>query len=97
MSEDGLRQAGHYALKSFSIVGAGGNKVDIRTLIHTFNIVESMSMGSVRGSAVVYDSNDLITQIPIKAEEFIEIIYEDYFGKELTECLARSLLVHRSR
>ena len=85
MSEDGLRQAGHYALKSFSIVGAGGNKVDIRTLIHTFNIVESMSMGSVRGSAVVYDSNDLITQIPIKAEEFIEIIYEDYFGKELTE------------
>jgi len=85
MSEDGLRQAGHYALKSFSIVNANGGKMDIRMMIHTFNIVESMSMGSVRGSAVVYDSNDLVTRLPIKAEEFIEIVYEDYFGEELTE------------
>lgn len=85
MSEDALKQAGHYALKAFNIINANGARYDISKVIHTFNIIESMSMGSVRGSAVVYDSNNLIKNIPLAAEEFIEIVYEDYFGKELTE------------
>lgn len=83
MSE--LRQAGHYSLKSFNIIDLNGNKIDIKMLIHKFSIVESMSAGSVRGSAIVYDANDLITKFPIKAEEFVEITYSDYYDKELTE------------
>ena len=84
MSE--LKQAGHYALKSFKIVPQTGNPVvDIKMLIHKFNIVESMSSGNVRGSAVVYDANDLITKMPIRAEEYIEISYTDYFDQEITE------------
>ena len=91
MSE--LKQAGHYALKSFYVI-RDGVKVDLSKVIHKFNIVESMSMGSVRGSAVVYDSNDLITRFAqsgasaragIKAEEFIEITYSDYYDNELVE------------
>jgi hypothetical protein len=85
MSNDQLKQAGHYALKSFFIIKNDGSKIDIAKVIHNFNIVESMSRGSVRGSAVVYDSNDMITRFPIKAEEYIEITYSDYYDKELVE------------
>lgn len=83
MSE--LKQAGHYSLKSFYVIDSSGNRVDIKMLIHRFNIAESMSTGSVRGSAIVYDANDLITKFPIKAEEYIEITYSDYYDKELIE------------
>lgn len=84
MSE--LKQAGHYALKSFKIIPQSGTPaVDIKMLIHKFNIIESMSSGNVRGSAVVYDANDLITKMPIRAEEYIEISYTDYFDEEITE------------
>jgi hypothetical protein len=85
MSNSELKQAGHYALKSFFIVRSNGSKVDISKIIHKFNIVESMSAGCVRGSAVVYDSNDLVTRLPIRAEEYIEITYSDYYDKELVE------------
>jgi hypothetical protein len=92
MSNDELRQAGHYALKSFFIIRSDGYRVDISKIIHKFNIVESMSAGCVRGSAVVYDANDLITRfgefgenIGIKAEEFVEITYSDYYDNERIE------------
>lgn len=83
MSE--LKQAGHYSLKSFNVIDSSGNRIDIKMIIHRFNIVESMSAGCVRGSAIVYDANDLITKFPIKAEEYIEIVYADYYDNELTE------------
>ncbi len=84
MSE--LKQSGHYTLESFKIIkGDKSNEADIRMLIHTFNIVESMSGGAVRGSAVVYDSNDLINTFPLKSEEFIEITYSDFYDEVRTE------------
>lgn len=84
MSE--LKQSGHYTLESFKIIKSDkSNEADIRMLIHTFNIVESMSSGAVRGSAVVYDSNDMINTFPLKSEEFIEITYSDFYDESRTE------------
>jgi hypothetical protein len=44
-----------------------------------------MSAGSVRGSAVVYDSNDLINTLPLKSEEIVEITYSDFFDEVRTD------------
>lgn len=84
MSE--LKQSGHYTLESFKIIKSDkSNEVDVRLLIHTFNIIESMSAGAIRGSAVIYDSNDLINTFPLRSEEFIEITYSDFFDVSRTE------------
>lgn len=81
-----LKQSGHYKLESFKIKSFDRQReVDIKFLIHTFNIVESMSAGSVRGSAVVYDSNDLINTLPLKSEEIVEITYSDFFDEVRTD------------
>lgn len=86
MSDTALKLAGHYSVEEFTVTSADRKKsVDIKMLVHTFNIIESMSAGSVRGSAVVYDAFDLVTQFPLKAEELIKIVYSDFFGTKRTE------------
>lgn len=81
------RQAGHYGLKKFVLrrFGESGSGLDLRLIVHTFNIVESMSNGAIRGSAVVYDSQDIIKNLPLRGEEYLEIQYEDYFGRTHTD------------
>jgi hypothetical protein len=83
MSDSDLKQAGHYGLKSFTLTFQDGHTLDLKMVMHTFNIVESMSSGSVRGQAIIYDSNDLITTHSIKGEELLTVEYEDYFGEVL--------------
>jgi len=81
-----LKLAGRFSVREFSITNADKSKtVDIKMLIHTFTIVESMSLSSVRGSAVIYDAFDLVTQFPLKGEEVIKIVYSDFYDTERTE------------
>jgi len=85
---NGIKQAGSYTLESFKISKLDGSKSsDIRLIIHSFNIVESMSTGSIRGTAMVYDSSDLITTFPLIGEELIEITYTDYYGTKRTDTM----------
>ncbi len=84
MSDSDLKQAGHYGLKAFTLTFQDGHTLDLKMVVHTFNIVESMSSGCVRGQAIIYDSNDLITTHKIKGEELLTVEYEDYFGDVLT-------------
>lgn len=83
---DNLRQAGHYRLNQFKVYNFKRDKnVDLKLLIHTFNIQESMSNGAIRGSAVVYDTHDLIKNFPFVCEEYVEITYTDFFNVEHTD------------
>lgn len=84
----GIKQAGAFTLDSFKVSKLDGSKsVDIRLIIHAFNIVESMSAGSIRGTAIVYDSGDLVTTFPLLGEELVEITYTDYYGTKRTEMM----------
>ena len=86
MSDSAVKQAGHYRLKEFKVYNFDRTKsIDLKLVVHTFNIVESMSNGAVRGSAVVYDTDDLIKNFPFVCEEYLHIAYSDFFDVERTE------------
>jgi hypothetical protein len=90
---DNFRQAGFFDLKRFEIVGYNGSpRVDVKKLIYSFNIYESMTTGSVRGTVELHETVGLLhnfngavsgsdTNIPLRGEEFILIEYEDFFGE----------------
>lgn len=81
-----LKQAGHFELLSFKVTNFERTKtIDINRLIHTFNIDESMSAGSVRGSAMVYDALNLLSEFPLLGEETIEITYTDFYDNKRIE------------
>ena len=81
-----LKQAGHFELLSFKVTNFERTKtIDINRLIHTFNIDESMSAGSVRGSAMVYDALNLLSEFPLLGEETIEITYTDFYANKRIE------------
>ena len=86
MSE-GLKSAGVYNLVSFTVSNLSDNAspVDISTLIHTWEIRESIKSGSVRGSAKVYDATGFLQGFPLRGQELIEVVYKDYRDVELTE------------
>lgn len=85
---ESYRAAGYYELKSFKITSFGKDpekEFEIKGLIHTFEISESISTGSVRGLARLHESYGLLRGFPLRGEEFIEIVYEDFYEVERTE------------
>lgn len=84
MSE--LKEAGYFELKSFLISSFNRTKTfEIKPIIHSFEIHESMKRGSVRGFAKMFDSVGLYQDFPLRGEEYIQIRYEDYYGNEHTD------------
>lgn len=59
--------------------------IDLKNIIHTWTIRESMSSGHVSGSAKVYDSEGIFYTYPIRGQEKIKITYTDYNQVEKTE------------
>lgn len=85
-----VKPAGSYKLKSFTIhpfvadTNASAS-VNIKMLIHTWEIIESIMSGATRGSAKVYDATGVIYDFPLRGQERITIEYEDWRGETLTE------------
>jgi hypothetical protein len=80
-----LKQVGHYKLNKFILSSFDRTKtVDLRLVVYSFNIEESMSLGHIRGTAKLFESFDLVNSFPIRGEEFLEIEYEDFYGEILS-------------
>jgi len=78
-----FEKAGRYKLKSFLIKSQDeGKSAEIKNIIHTFKVIESMDRNSVYGSATVYDSTGLLYKFPLIGEEKITIITSDFYGNE---------------
>ena len=85
-------KAGEYFLKSFKIRKLNSYEIekDIVGLIHTWEFSESMNSAFINGSAIVYDSNDMLDDWErkpngwLKGEEEIEIEFEDFYGDTFT-------------
>lgn len=85
MSE-ALKEAGRFELVHFRIFSYDHSKqFELKDIIHSFEIHESMKRGSIRGFAKMYDSVGLLQDFPLRGEEFIEIKYKDFYENELTE------------
>lgn len=81
-----IRKAGYYKLEEFAVYSYDLSMyLNLSHIIHTFAINESMNNGSVRGYAVVYDAGDALGSVPLKGEEFVKIVYKDYYDRERTE------------
>jgi hypothetical protein len=82
MSEsEGIKEAGHFELHSFIIKSYDFSKTfELKKIIHSFQIQESMKRGAIRGSAKMFDVVGLLQEFPLRGEEFIEISYSDFYG-----------------
>jgi hypothetical protein len=80
------KEAGYFNLKKFLLTPyLQGQAIDIKLLIHSFEITESMNTGSIRGSAKIFDSNNILYNLPLRGEEFVDIEYEDFFQNVHTD------------
>ena len=83
------KPAGTYELLQFKLTPIAGDApsegVDLRNIVHTWSLNESITSGHIRGSAKVYDSKGVFYEFPIRGQERLQIVYKDFKGTELTE------------
>lgn len=59
--------------------------VDLKNIIHTWSITESMTKGHITGTAKVYDSEGIFYNYPLRGQEKITVKYKDYLEEVRTE------------
>ena len=90
MSEQG-KKAGHYSLDTFRIFRYNDPNrfVDLRAIIHTWEIEETMETGHLRGFANIYDSVGLLDNFLgdgwLRGEEELFVSYRDWFDEEVIQ------------
>ena len=81
-----FKEAGRFELLSFKIASYDLSKTfELKGIIQSFEIHESIKKGSVRGFAKMFDSVGLLQDFPLRGEEFVEIHYRDFYGAEQVE------------
>lgn len=81
-----IKQAGHYELLEFTLFNKSFNvEQNMLGLVGSFNIVESMNSGAIRGSATIFEAYDILNSFPIRGQEFLKVVYKDFFDVERTE------------
>ena len=82
-------QAGFYTLRSMKIrpllpsqrKGEGSaDHVDITKVVTDWSLQESIDSPFISGSAIIQESDDLLSKVPLIGEEEIEITYQDFYG-----------------
>lgn len=81
-----VKRAGQYTLDTFRISRFNsGRSIDIKNLIHTWELTESMSSGHLYGQATIYDSVGLLDKFNdgtfMRGEEEVLIEYRDWFDE----------------
>lgn len=84
MTQQKITYPGSYKLKTVSISPSMRNDrriaVEMRNLVPTLSLTESMLSDSIRGSMNVLDSSGLLEKYPIRGEENLYIEMEDALG-----------------
>lgn len=84
MTDTSVTYPGGYRLKSLMIYPAPSSEnrvaIDMRNMVPSLSISESMTQDSIRGSVSVIDSSGLLEGYPIRGEEMLYIDLEDALG-----------------
>lgn len=84
MTDSNITYPGNYRLKSLVLYPYSTSEtrvaVDMRNLVPSLTITESMGQDSIRGSLSVIDSSGLLEGYPIRGEEMLYIDLEDALG-----------------
>ena len=73
----GIQYAGEYTLKKLQLINADGQKsIDLTGITLEINIFENIFLNAISASLMVVDTADLINNIGIYGQEFVEIEIE---------------------
>lgn len=86
-------KAGSYKLKHFEISDFMGRSrkvdsatdvstVDAKLIMGEWNVVESVNSSCLSGSAQILDGVGLFYDFPLRGEERLRVVYEDFYGQE---------------
>jgi hypothetical protein len=86
MSDD-RKLAGEYELISFEITSFPdeGKTIDMKAVVHIWELEESMLKGNIRGTAKIYDATGIFYNFPLRGQEKLKITYKDFFDEEREE------------
>jgi hypothetical protein len=77
-----LNEPGDVITEEVIITNTSGLKLDIRNFCRTLTLFEDIFSNVLMGTAVVFDSNNLISKIPFKGDEYLTISYRTPGFKE---------------
>jgi len=80
MSENYLLP-GYYNLKEAVISNYQGKQIEIKNMIPSFSIVESIGNDSLRGNVDILDTIGFLEDFPLRGEESLQLVVEDPFKK----------------
>ena len=73
----GIQYAGEYTLKKLQLINADGQKsIDLTGITLEINIFENIFLNAISASLMVVDTADLINNIGIYGQEFVELEIE---------------------
>jgi hypothetical protein len=61
--------------------------LELKPIIHTWNLSESMIKGAIRGTAKIFDATGIFYTFPLRGQERLSIKYKDFFDNEREEDL----------
>ena len=72
----GVQYAGEYTLKKLDLISSLNRRIDLKALTTEINIFENIFLNTLTASLMVVDTADLINNIGIYGQEFVEIEIE---------------------
>ena len=72
----GVQYAGEYTLKKLDLISSLNRRIDLTALTTEINIFENIFLNTVSASLMVVDTADLINNIGIQGQEFVEMEIE---------------------
>ena len=73
----GIQYAGEYTLKRLQLISASGREsVDLTGIVVEINIFENIFLNAISASLIVVDTADLINNVGIFGQEFVQLVIE---------------------
>ena len=73
----GIQYAGEYTLKRLQLISASGREsVDLTGIVLEINIFENIFLNAISASLIVVDTADLINNVGIFGQEFVQLVIE---------------------
>lgn len=81
-----IAPAGTYELLSFKIIDLldPSREVELKKIVASWDLVESIKSGSIKGTAKIFDAKGLFYNFPLRGQEIIEVKYSDFKYEEKT-------------
>jgi hypothetical protein len=72
----GVQFAGEYTLKRLDLINSRSNSIDLTAITIEINIFESIFTNTISASLIIVDTADLINNVDIRGQEFVEMEIE---------------------